>query len=177
MEENKTNEGVSTEGVSTQEHVEQDANNYIEAIKEMKANSVSKAAYDKLKEENKQLLDSLINGGQVTYEQHASQPVDVQKLRNKLADQDAQLSNLEYAKTALELRDAVIEQGGQDPFLPWGVNISPTTDDVEKANHVAEVFRDCIEYADGDSEIFTNELMRRTNDAMPIRSKLKQARR
>ena len=30
--------------------------------------------------------------------------------------------------------------------------------------------RECVEYAEGDSELFTNELMRRTNDAMPAKS-------
>ena len=30
--------------------------------------------------------------------------------------------------------------------------------------------KECVEYADGDSELFTNELMRRTNDAMPAKS-------
>ena len=42
-----------------------DSIDYIEAIKEMKQNSVSKKAYDKLREENKQLLDSLINGKEI----------------------------------------------------------------------------------------------------------------
>ena len=39
--------------VSQQENLD-DTSQYIEAIKEMKANSVSKQAYDKVKEENKQ---------------------------------------------------------------------------------------------------------------------------
>ena len=36
------------QSVTQQENVEQDTNNYIEAIKEIKANSVSKDAYKKL---------------------------------------------------------------------------------------------------------------------------------
>ena len=55
------NEKDVLNGVSGEENVN-DSINYIEAIKEMKQNSVSKQAYDKLREENKQLLDSLING-------------------------------------------------------------------------------------------------------------------
>ena len=157
-----------TNSVSQQETVEQDTNNYIEAIREMKANSVDRKAYDKLKEENKQLLDTLINGGQVV-QQAPAKEVDIDALRNRLADVDSPLSNLEYAKTAIELRDALLEKGEDDPFLPWGHNISPTAEDYEAANRVADVFKECIEYADGDSEIFTNELMRRTNDAMPFR--------
>ena len=44
-----------THSVSEQNNVENDSNHYIEAIKEMKANTVDKEAYLKLKEENKQL--------------------------------------------------------------------------------------------------------------------------
>ena len=155
--------------VTAQKDVEQDTNNYIEAIKEIKANSVSKQAYDKLKEENKQLLDSLINGKEIELPKQ-KEPVDIDKIRSKLFDEDRPLSNLEYVSNALKLRDELLERGERDPFLPYGQNISPTDEDIIKADRVATVMKECIEYADGDSELFTNELMRRTNDAMPAKS-------
>ena len=155
--------------VSQQENVEQDTNNYIEAIKEIKANSVSKQAYDKLKEENKQLLDSLINGKEIELPKQ-KEPVDINKIRAKLFDKDKPLSNLDYVSNALKLRDELLERGERDPFLPYGQNISPTDEDIIKADKVATVMKECVEYADGDSELFTNELMRRTNDAMPAKS-------
>ena len=155
--------------VSQQENVEQDTNNYIEAIKEIKANSVSKQAYDKLREENKQLLDSLINGKEIELPKQ-KEPVDIDKIRSKLFDEDRPLSNLEYVSNALKLRDELLERGERDPFLPYGQNISPTDEDITKAERVATVMKECLEYADGDSELFTNELMRRTNDAMPAKS-------
>lgn len=167
------------QSVSQQENVEQDTNNYIEAIKEMKQNSVSKEAYYKLKEENKQLLDSLINGNQVDIKQIKPEITDeyVNGLRKKLFDTDDSLSNLEYAKTAVELRDALLEKGEIDPFLPVGHNITPTDEDYVKADRVGQVLKECIEYADGDSELFTNELMRRTNDSMPLRNAAKNNRK
>lgn len=165
-EEQKLEQTTSVSGNETLD----DTNQYISAISEMKKNSVSKEAYNKLKEENKQLLDSLINGGQVNM-QSVKPEVDIQALRDKLVDVDQPLSNLEYVKTAVELRDALIEKGERDPFLPYGENISPTQDDYIKAENVANVFKECIAYADGDSELFTNELQRRTIDAMPIRSR------
>ena len=154
--------------VSQQENVEQDTNNYIEAIKEMKANSVDKAAYDKLKEENKQLLDALINGGQVTQELQ-KEPVDIDSLRKRLFGGEAELSNLDYMKTALELREALLDQGSPDPFLPYGQNIAPTDEDIRTADRVAEAIKSCIDYADGDSEIFTNEMQRIMVDTSPIK--------
>ena len=44
-----------------------DADNidYISAISEMKKNSVTRESYDKLKSENKQLLDALVNGKEI----------------------------------------------------------------------------------------------------------------
>lgn len=156
--------------VSQQENVEQDTNNYIEAIKEMKANSVDKAAYDKLKEENKQLLDALINGGQVTQE-ITKEPVNIDSLRKKLFSGEAELSNLDYMKTALELREALLDQGSPDPFLPYGQNIVPTDEDIETADRVADAIKSCIDYADGDSEIFTNELQRIMVDTSPVKKR------
>ena len=47
--------------VSQQEEVN-DSIDYIEAIKEIKQNSVDREAYNKLREENKRLLNSLVNG-------------------------------------------------------------------------------------------------------------------
>ena len=154
--------------VSQQENLD-DTSQYIEAIKEMKANSVSKQAYEKLREENKQLLDSLINGKEIEIPKQR-EPVDIDKLRSKLFDEDRPLSNLEYVSNALKLRDELLERGERDPFLPYGQNISPTEEDIIKADRVATVMKECIEYSGGDSELFTNELMRRTNDAMPAKS-------
>jgi hypothetical protein len=64
-----------------------------------------------------------------------------------------------------------MEKGEADPFLPVGSRVAPTHDEIETAENVAEIYRECIEYADGNSEVFTNELMRRTVDLMPNRGR------
>lgn len=144
-------------------NVDMGTNNYIEAIKEMKAKSVSRDAYDKLMADNKALLDAMINGGNIELPQEpAPEPVDIQKLRNKLFSTENDLNNLEYAKTALEFRNAMIDQKGIDPFLPMGAKISPTAEDVQGAEKLATALQSCIDYADGDSQLFTQELMRIT---------------
>ena len=150
--------------VSQQENVN-DSIDYIEAIKEMKQNSVDRSAYDKLKSENKQLLDALVNGKEI--EITKEEPVDIDKLRKDLFNKDAHMSNLEYVSTALKLRDALIEKGERDPFLPYGDKVSLTAEQCDKAEQVATVLRECVEFADGDSGIFTAELQRRTKDVMP----------
>ena len=55
-------------------------------------------------------------------------------------------------------------KGEPDPFLPYGKQISPTRQDEETAAKVAQIYQECIDYAEGDSEVFTNELQRRTRD-------------
>lgn len=142
-------------------------NDYIEAIQELKENTVAKTEYEKLKAENQKLLKSLVNGETIQTEQKA----DVGALREELFNKDCNLSNLDYISKSLELRDAIIAEGGADPFLPYGKNIMPTDYDIETANRVAAVFKECIEYANGDSNVFTNEFMRRTIDSVPVKRK------
>lgn len=136
---------------------------YISAIKEMKQNSVARSEYEKLKEENRNLLKSLVNGETIDV-QVDKEPVDIDAIKKKFNNSD--MNNLEYIKTALDLRNAVIERDGieSDPFLPKGHNVTVTENDFRTAARVADVFQHCVDYADGDSEVFTNELMRLTRD-------------
>ena len=146
--------------------VEDNTQDYLAAIKELKQNSVNRSEYDKLRAENKKLIDAVINGAPGQEEQvvvkHSKEQID--DLRNELFNSPKELNNLEYITKAMELREALMENGEPDPFLPVGKQISPTRDDLEGAEKVAQVYKECIDYAEGDSEVFTNELMRRTRD-------------
>ena len=148
--------------------VEDSTNDYIEQIKKLKENSVSKDDYDKLRLDNKRLIDALANGTQIegVVEPKVSAVENINNLREKLFSKGNNLSNLEYCDTALKLRDALIKNGERDSFLPFGHNVIATDSDIETANRVANVMRECIDYADGDSDIFTNELQRRTIDVV-----------
>ena len=146
--------------------VEDNTQDYLAAIKELKEKSVDRSEYDKLRAENKKLIDAVVNGqpGQEepTVVKHSKEQID--ELRNDLFNSPKELSNLEYITKAMELREALMENGDPDLFFPVGKQISPTRDDLEGAEKVAQVYRECIDYAEGDSEVFTNELMRRTRD-------------
>lgn len=147
--------------VSEQTNVGDNSANYIEAIKEMKANTVDRAAYDKLRQENKQLLDAFVNGEQLNNPK-PDVPVDVDKIRNELFSGNC--DNLGYISNALALRKELMERGEKDPFLPYGKNVLPNDDDIAKAEKVANVLQECVDIADGNSDIFTNELQRRLVD-------------
>ena len=160
-------DNIENNAVRGEEIVENDSNiDYISAINEIKQNSVSREQYEKLKQENKELLDTLINGGQVTNVTEAPAKT-IKEMREELFSKDAAdkgLTNLEFVEKSLELRDAIIESGGTDPFLPIGKGIELTRDDYEAAEFTAQQFRECIDIAKGNSEVFTAELMRRTVD-------------
>lgn len=151
------------------EDVEDENVDYVDAINKLKENTVSKEQYSKLREENKRLLDALINGEQIEVKDEA--PVNVEELRKTLFNGDKQLNNLEYVKTALDLRDALIEKGERDPFLPIGTHITVTAEMIEKAQNVADVLRECVDFADGDSGIFTAQLQRNLKDPLTRRGR------
>ena len=152
--------------VSVTGTVEDNTQDYLAAIKELKENSVNRSEYEKLRAENKKLIDAVVNGQPGQEEQvvvkHSKEQID--DLRNDLFNSPRELNNLEFITKAMELREALMENGEPDPFLPVGKQISPTRDDIEGAEKVAQVYKECIDYAEGDSEVFTNELMRRTRD-------------
>ena len=157
---------LEEEKVSVTGTVEDNTQDYLAAIKELKENSVDRSEYEKLRAENKKLIDAVVNGQPGQEEQvvvkHSKEQID--DLRNDLFNSPRELNNLEFITKTMELREALMENGEPDPFLPVGKQISPTRDDIEGAEKVAQVYKECIEYAEGDSEVFTNELMRRTRD-------------
>lgn len=166
MAEEVTNVTTNSESGITGEST----NTYIEAITEMKKNSVSKSDYDKLLADNKQLLDAIINGTPVvTAPQEAPKPpVDVDKLRTELFSPESNLSNLDYATKALELREALLNRDNIDIFAPYGANLQLSPEDLTGPQKLADALKSCIDYADGDSQLFTQELMRITKNDSPV---------
>lgn len=153
---------MTDETIQNQE-IEDNKQDYIAEIQNLRETTVPKDEYNRLREENKRLISSLAKGETIT--QPKAKP-DINELRKRVFDNEHQ-SNLEYWGAVLELRDAVIDSGAPDPFLPQGHKVVPTTEDIECANRVATVVKECIDYADGDSQLFTNELMRRTVEVAP----------
>lgn len=137
-----------------------DNTDYITAIKELKENSVDRSKYDALKAENKKLLDSIVNGTPV--EVKVEDKKSIGELREAYLKEDQ--SNLEYITNTLKLREAIMAEGKPDPFLPIGEQIMPTDQDIATAQKVADVLQECVDYAEGDSAIFTNELQRHLVD-------------
>ena len=143
--------------------VEDSTQDYLAAIQELKQNSVDRSEYEKLKAENKKLINAVVNGQSADVEAKP-QYREADVIRNELFNEEH--NNLEYVKLALELRSTLMAEGKPDPFLPVGNQIAPTAQDEEAAEKVAAIYQECIDYADGDSKLFTQELMRRTNTSV-----------
>ena len=155
MEEEKK----AVSGTESQIDTNQD---YISALNEMKQNTVPKEAYDKLRADNKKLLDTIVSG-QSLEQTEVKEEVDVDALRKELFGKSRKdLSNLEYVDKALQLRKALMEKGEQDPFvMKAGRTSSPEAEDFKKAERVASVLQECVDIADGNDSVFDNEFQRR----------------
>lgn len=160
-----------------EEGMEQD---YLDTIKQLKESTVSKEEYNKLKEENKKLLGTILEGGELEGAKAQEPKKSASELRKELFSEDADnFTNIKFIQTALKLREAVMEEGGIDPFVPQGERIAPTDDDYEKAQKVADAFQHCLNIANGDNSIFLRELDRITVENAPasVRARQNQKKR
>lgn len=152
--------------------VEDTAQGYIQAIAEMKQNSVSRDKYNKLKEDNRQLLDALINGGRIEIPT-AEEKKSVQELVNEFHElagrKKGKPLDIEFSEKFLEVRDAYIEETGEDPLLPS----NPSDIDYKNASDVEAFFRTCLEAADGNNDVFEREMSRHLVEypALPTKNK------
>ena len=135
---------------------------YLSAIKDLKQNSVDRSKYDALKAENKKLLDAVVNGQQVEVTAEEKKE-SIQELRKKVFDNPNQ-TNLEYVTNTLKLREAIMEDGGEDPFVPNSSQYTPNAADYAKAQKVAQVLQEMVDTADGDPNVFLNEYQRRVKE-------------
>lgn len=124
----------------------------LEEIKNLKANTVSKEEYNKLREEKKQLMRQIINGGGTT---ESEETVDLEEIRKSLFENPEDLSDLEFWKKTLALRNERLEKEGVDVFLPKGKKTRYSNMDKESANHVAETIQYFIDEANGSPQVFS----------------------
>lgn len=162
-------EEIITDGVV------EDANEtqkYLDTIADLKKNSVSRQEYDKIRNENKTLLEAIVNGR--TADDAAADSTTptptTQDLRNKIFGKEAEdLSDIEFVSGLLDLRDKLLEEEGIDYMAPTGGQIAADYNDLQTSQKAYNALRHCLEVADGDNDIFIQEITRITNDVMPIR--------
>lgn len=142
---------------------------YIDEINNLKTNTVTKEAYLKLQEENRNLLKSLVEGQTLDATAEEVPSRDVSEIVKDLTG-DSQ-TNLDYIKHSLELHDKRMEEGYND-YLPIGHQIAPTEEDIAAAKRVEDFFRDLVETADGNPDVFNDNFQRGVVDvAIPRKNR------
>lgn len=155
--------------VDDKDIIKKPEDNLLESYNKLKESTVSKEDYNKLMELNKNLVDTLSKGGGSNKEEQLEVLRTSEECRQVFKKE---LNNLEFCQAALDLREAVMREKNIDIFVGRSHNLTPTQEAYDSAQRVADVMKDCIDRANGDSEYFTNELMRKTNDvALPFKRK------
>lgn len=147
------------------------AQEYLDTLEAIKKSTVSKDKYDKLVAENKQLVTALANGERLNSEEREEREPSVDIAKRLFSKHPSYRSDLAYFTDVLAYRDALIEEGQADPFLPYNHEYIPTSADTDRAEEIAAALKECVEYADGDPSIFTSELKRRGVNINTKRSK------
>ena len=141
---------------------EMTANEYINQINNLRENTVSREEYERIKNDNKDLANALINGtgANIPGITKPEKKPDLDDLRKKLFTEKSK-NDLEYFTNLLALRDGVMADGQPDPFLPINREFRATAQDEADAERIATQIKEAIEYADGDPAVFSNDLRRR----------------
>ena len=147
--------------------VTNDEVDYIQAIQDLKNNSVPKEDYMKVVEEKKRLISALKDGKSIDNKE-AQKIRSSDEIRKELFGSGKEYSNLQFIEKSLELRNALISEGKKDPFVPDIHGALPEQSTIQEAEKTAAILQECVDYAQGDSDVFTTELQRRTVDVNPM---------
>lgn len=140
------------------ETVENDNLAYINAIQELKENSIDRKLYEKMKSERDALIVSLANGETLPTGE-AIQERTLTECREDFVTKTN--SQCEYMEKVLALREAAMREGQPDPFIAEGHHLKPTQYNYQRGQEIADIYRECLDYAEGDDKVFMNEILRR----------------
>ena len=135
------------------------------ALADMKQNFVPRSELEKVDAERRALTKAIIDGSTPPASNgEEKKPANLNELAKSCLEDG--LSNYEMAKRQLAYRDASIEQLGKDPFLPNKSGVS--AHDIERANAVAEAYRECINECEGNPALFDAMLASRISNDDPV---------
>lgn len=146
--------------------IQPESTNYLEDA--LKANTnlkeqlqATREEMARMAEDNKAIMKQLLEGGEFqTPKQEDTRSIpDIIKAMNS-----DNISDVEYATLALAYRDKCISEGYGDPFVGKGHKYTADEREAEKAQNFADSIKHCIEYSEGNNEVFINEVNRITVD-------------
>lgn len=135
---------------------------YIQAINELKANTVDKAKYEASEAERKRLIKALVDGQQMTDLQSEAKELPSRLECYKKYKENNFKTDWEFWENFIELRDATIREYGKDPLVTGNYGVSPTGEkvqpeygEVEGMESFVENMRQLLDETKGDPELFT----------------------
>lgn len=159
-----------------------DENDPAKIIADLKANTVDKKKYEELKSKYNSTLKALAEGKTIEEEKKTLTSKEraerIKELRaNLFTDQVQDLTNLEYWKQTLELRQHILDEtkGKKDIF--YGKSKDPINDGFDQTsaiNMVVDVVQQCIDGCNDDSAVFSALLQSRLEDDPALAMKLAQ---
>lgn len=137
---------------------------YQNALAEVNTKYVSRESYEQLKKTHNDFVQSCVNGEQIAAATPAPQKKSAKEIYMEMIKPTRPLTNIEFVEKSLEYREALLEETGEDCFVSKGHGLNLTAESYASAQKSADIYRECIDYANGDSQAFTNELQRRMVD-------------
>ena len=131
-----------------------EADKLISDIADVKKNMVSREEYERVSQDNAKLKHALLTG--VT-EKVVEPPKSATELKREYAESiKSGVTNAKGFETALKLREAVINETGNDPFMTEAL----TKIDPNFGERVAEGLGEILEQSEGDPTMFNAILSR-----------------
>lgn len=154
---------MAEEMTNQEQGMEQD---YLAQIQEMKKNSVSREAYDKMRDENKRLLEAIVNGEKLEQKQAETPKMRTpDEVYQDFVVSDKPRSDIERAKLWIEYRESCKAAGEPEPYV--SNRKKPSAAELESIDNTQRVLEHCLEYSNGNEEIFSTELKRLLIDTNP----------
>lgn len=146
--------------------IETNEKDYLAEIENLKANTVSKEAYDKMKAENAKLIKTIATNQKIEVESKKPEMTHEQKVtrHEELANSILKArgkQNIENAKNMIEFRKLTQELYGVDPATAKVMSENPAEDTQrlhERMDKVFDTLEKCVENADGSDKIFNRNL-------------------
>lgn len=151
-------------------------------IADLKANTVDKKKYEELDAKYKRTLKALADGKIIEEEKKTLTSKErserIKELRSNLfTDQVQNLTNLEYWKQTLELRQHILDETDGKKDIFFGKSKDPINNDFDQnkaINMVVDVVQQCIDGCNNDSAVFSALLQSRLEDDPNLAIKIAQ---
>lgn len=162
-------ERIAAEEAAKQQQVQQDEayNNLLEELKKAKENSVSKEEYNRVVARNKTLSEKYVDSLEERTnkaEEEAPKPNVIEMRKELFGNDRKEMTNLEYMDKVVKFRDAAIEAGERDPFLPTSGDNKDSLEAHNTAEKVANGLKQMIKDANGSPDAFNALYQARVED-------------